>query len=138
MTVVPPSPRRWRTDSVRHRLESAGTAAIASRPGWERRRSPAGSPHQAQAEAVEPGGDLIGVAVEDAGHGPRVVTPDRQHAPVVVTPLDLDHAQVAGEHLALLAAELLGCAQVDGDGAIVTAGGGGGRGGDPPPRLPRW
>src|SRR5215207_10100232 len=78
-------------------------------------------PHEAEPEAVETGRDLIGMAVEDAGDGALVLTPDRQHAAVVVATLHLDHAQVTGQHLALLPTQLLDRAEVDGDRSVVAS-----------------
>jgi len=59
------------------------------------------------------------VDIEDAGNGAHVVTADGEHPAVEVLALDLDHSQVAREHLGLVVAHLLQTGQIDLRPAVV-------------------
>src|SRR5215211_2928137 len=120
-----------RSPSVRTRASARGTArrradASSGRPcavhaprrplaGEVRRpgRAPGGvvvtvsSARQAQTQILQFGAGLLDRGAENAGQGPHVVSTNRQDAPVEILALDLDHAEVATQHLGLAALELL-------------------------------
>src|SRR6478735_4156811 len=72
-----------------------------------------------ETEVVEAIGGRVDTDAEDAGDGAQVVLADGEHPPVEVLALDLDHREVAVEHVGLGAAQVLEATQVDGEGALV-------------------